>query len=122
MIATQKQAAAATSSRAFTTTPVAVRRAQAVRVRATEPQSAAGPNTTTTAEGIIPRTTQDVSVDCICALGTAAAAVHPWTGFLPLLTQQLTAALLLRLFLLLLLRRPLAMLSSTQLVRATCTR
>jgi hypothetical protein len=84
MIATQKQAAAATSSRAFTTTPVAVRRAQAVRVRATEPQSAAGPNTTTTAEGIIPRTTQDVSFDCIYALEAAAPAVHPWTGCLPL--------------------------------------
>lgn len=61
MFATQKQAAAGTSHRAFTTTPVAVRRARSVRVRATEPQSAAGPNTTTTAEGIIPRTTQDAS-------------------------------------------------------------
>jgi hypothetical protein len=61
MIAAQKQAATATSHRAFTASPVTVRRAQAVRMRASEPQSAAGPNTTTTAEGIIPRTTQDAS-------------------------------------------------------------
>lgn len=76
MIATQKQAATATSHRAFTASPVAVRRAQAVRVRATEPQSAAGPNTTTTAEGIIPRTTQDVSEQSqLCVLEAAAQAL-----------------------------------------------